>query len=87
MTPGIPCPSVEGTVVATNRSSSSAATAAPRPARMQSAYGLTDAQRRSLEAAGRDHFLLLAGSRRLGIHVEVPPLQDALLTTPATARG
>jgi hypothetical protein len=54
---------------------------------MQSAYGLTDAQRRSLEAAGRDHFLLLAGSRRLGIHVEVPPLQNALLTTPATARG
>jgi hypothetical protein len=48
--------------------------------RMQGAYGLTDAQRRSLEAAGRGDFLLLAGDRRLGVHIEQPGLHHALLT-------
>jgi hypothetical protein len=47
---------------------------------MQRAYGLTDAQRRSLEAAGRGDFLLIAGDRRLGVHVEQSPLHHALLT-------
>jgi Helicase HerA, central domain len=77
----------EGTVVATNPSVILlGGHRGAETARMQSAYGLTDAQRRSLEAAARGDFLLLAGGRRLGIHVEVPPLQHALLTAD-TARG
>jgi hypothetical protein len=71
----------EGTVVATNPAiillggHRSAETA-----RMQGAYGLTDAQRRSLEAAGRGDFLVLAGDRRLSVHIEQPGLHHALLT-------
>ena len=70
----------EGTVVATNPALILlGGHRGAETARMQGAYGLTDAQRRSLEAAGRGDFLLLAGDRRLGVHVEQPPLHHALL--------
>jgi len=47
---------------------------------MEEAFALTPAHRRCLEAAGRGDFLLLAGSRRLPVHVDVSPLHHALLT-------
>jgi hypothetical protein len=47
---------------------------------MEAAFALTTAQRRFLEGAGRGDFLLLAGARRLPIHVEESPLHHALLT-------
>lgn len=47
---------------------------------MQDAFSLTPQQRHCLEAAGRGDFLLLAGSRRLPMHVDVSPLHHALLT-------
>ncbi|HEY2705247.1 MAG TPA: DUF87 domain-containing protein [Candidatus Dormibacteraeota bacterium] len=71
----------EGTVVATNPSIILlGGHRGAETARMQGAYGLTDAQRRHLESAGRGDFLLLAGDRRLGVHVEQPALHHALLT-------
>jgi type IV secretory pathway VirB4 component len=71
----------EGTVVATNPAIILlGGHRGAETARMQRAYGLTDAQRRSLEAAGRGDFLLIAGDRRLGVHVEQSPLHHALLT-------
>lgn len=51
--------------------------------RMQHAFTLTDEQRRFLERAGRGDFLLLAGARRLSLHVEAPPLYHSLLTSTA----
>jgi type IV secretory pathway VirB4 component len=49
--------------------------------RMQQAFSLTDEQRRMLERASRGEFLLLAGNRRLALHVEAPDLHHSLLTT------
>ena len=76
----------EGTVVATNPAIVLlGGHRAAETARMQAAYGLTDAQRRMLESASRGEFLLLAGDRRLPIRVEQPRLHHALLIggTPA----
>jgi type IV secretory pathway VirB4 component len=71
----------EGTVVATNPSIILlGGHRGAETARMQRAYGLTDAQRHGLESAARGDFLLLAGDRRLGVHVDQPPLHHALLT-------
>lgn len=75
----------EGSVVVTN-----CATAllgghrAAEAARMERAFGLTEPQRRFLEAAARGEFLLLAGDRRVTMRVEVPEEHRALLarTTP-----
>ncbi|HEY6378028.1 MAG TPA: DUF87 domain-containing protein [Candidatus Dormibacteraeota bacterium] len=53
--------------------------------RMQDAYSLTDPQRAWLEGAARGEFLLLAGARRLPVHVSAPPLHHALLTGGAHA--
>ena len=55
--------------------------------RMEEAYALTPAQRRFLESAGRGDFLLLAGARRVPMHVEVSPLHHALLTGTALPRA
>ncbi len=71
----------EGTVVATNPAI--VLLGGHRGAetqRMEDAFALTTAQRRFLESAGRGDFLLLAGARRLPLHVEVSPLHHALLT-------
>jgi hypothetical protein len=46
---------------------------------MEEAFALTAAHRRFLESAGRGDFLLLAGARRLPIHIDVSPLHHALL--------
>jgi hypothetical protein len=71
----------EGTVVATNPAIVLlGGHRGAETARMQCAYGLTEAQRRALESAGRGDFVLLAGARRLGVHVEVSPLHHGLLT-------
>ncbi len=47
---------------------------AAETARMERAFGLTEAQRASLETAARGEFLLLAGDRRVSMRVEVPDL-------------
>ena len=71
----------EGTVVATNPAIVLlGGHRGAETARMEEAYALTTAQRRFLESAGRGDFLLLAGARRLPVHVEVSPLHHALLT-------
>jgi hypothetical protein len=49
--------------------------------RMQRAFTLTDEQRRMLEGGSRGDFLLLAGNRRLALHVEAPELHHSLLTS------
>jgi hypothetical protein len=51
-------------------------------ARMEQAFGLTEAQRRFLEGAARGEFLLIAGDRRVGVHVRVPALHQRILTAP-----
>lgn len=48
--------------------------------RMEHAFGLTEAQRRFIESAGRGEFLLIAGDRRLTMRVEVPPRHMGILT-------
>jgi hypothetical protein len=54
---------------------------------MEDTFALTPQQRRFLEAAGRGDFLLLAGTRRLPMHVDVSSLHHALLTgQPMTPR-
>ncbi|HVS42695.1 MAG TPA: hypothetical protein VMU20_10530 [Candidatus Dormibacteraeota bacterium] len=71
----------EGTVIATNPAIVLlGGHRAAETERMQRAYGLTDAQRRSLESAARGEFLLLAGDRRLAVRIEQPPLHHGLLT-------
>ena len=70
----------EGSVVATN----SAVVLlgghrAAETARMETAFGLTAAQRRFLEGAARGEFLLLAGERRAQMRVELPPEHVAML--------
>jgi hypothetical protein len=77
----------EGTVVATNPAIVLlGGHRGAETARMEEAYALTTAQRRFLESAGRGDFLLLAGARRLPLHVEVSPLHHALLTGQSPAR-
>jgi hypothetical protein len=77
----------EGTVVATNPAIVLlGGHRGAETARMEEAYALTTGQRRFLESAGRGDFLLLAGARRLPLHVEVSPLHHALLTGQSPAR-
>jgi hypothetical protein len=77
----------EGTVVATNPAIVLlGGHRGAETARMEEAFALTTAQRRFLEGAGRGDFLLLAGARRLPIHVDVSPLHHALLTGQPMAR-
>jgi hypothetical protein len=52
---------------------------AAETARMEHAFGLTEAQRRFLETASRGEFLLLAGDRRVSMRIEVPELHRAIL--------
>jgi hypothetical protein len=73
----------EGTVVATN--CATVLLGGHRPAetaRMEHAFGLTDAQRRFLETASRGEFLLLAGDRRVAMRVLVPPEHAEILSRP-----
>ncbi|MBV8196278.1 MAG: DUF87 domain-containing protein, partial [Candidatus Dormibacteraeota bacterium] len=64
----------DGVVVATNCATLFLGGHRPaETARMEQAFGLTEGQRRFLETAARGDFLLVAGDRRLGIRVELPP--------------
>jgi len=53
---------------------------AAETARMEHAFGLTEAQRSFLETAARGEFLLLAGDRRVAMRIEVPELHRSILT-------
>jgi hypothetical protein len=53
---------------------------AAETARMEAAFGLTEAQRGFLETASRGEFLLLAGDRRVSMRIEVPDLHRRLLS-------
>src|SRR6202035_185994 len=53
---------------------------AAETARMERAFGLTEAQRGFLETASRGEFLLLAGDRRVAMRIEVPELHRSVLT-------
>ena len=53
---------------------------AAETARMEHAFGLTEAQRGFLETASRGEFLLLAGDRRVAMRIEVPELHRSILT-------
>ena len=53
---------------------------AAETARMERAFGLTEAQRGFLESASRGEFLLIAGDRRVAMRIEVPELHRAILT-------
>ena len=53
---------------------------AAETARMERAFGLTDAQRGFLESASRGEFVLIAGDRRVAMRIEVPDLHRAILT-------
>jgi hypothetical protein len=55
---------------------------AAETARMERAFGLTEAQRGFLETACRGEFLLLAGDRRVSMRIEVPDLHRGILTAP-----
>jgi type IV secretory pathway VirB4 component len=71
----------EGTVVATNPAIVLlGGHRGVETALMEEAFSLTAQQRRFLEGAGRGDFLLLAGARRIPMHVEVSPLHHSLLT-------
>jgi hypothetical protein len=52
---------------------------AAETARMEHAFGLTEAQRGFLETASRGEFLLLAGDRRVAMRIEVPELHRSVL--------
>ena len=52
---------------------------AAETARMEQAFGLTEAQRGLLESASRGEFLLLAGDRRVAMRIEVPELHRSVL--------
>jgi Helicase HerA, central domain len=52
---------------------------AAETARMEQAFGLTEAQRGFLETASRGEFLLLAGDRRVAMRIEVPELHRSVL--------
>src|SRR6202140_5193838 len=71
----------EGSVIATN--CAVVLLGGHRPAetaRMERAFGLTDAQRGFLETASRGEFLLIAGDRRVAMRIEVPELHRSILT-------
>jgi AAA-like domain len=53
---------------------------AAETARMERAFGLTEAQRGFLETASRGEFLLLAGDRRVAMRIEVPEVHRAILS-------
>jgi hypothetical protein len=53
---------------------------AAETARMEQAFGLTEAQRGFLETASRGEFLLIAGDRRVTMRIEVPDLHRDILT-------
>jgi hypothetical protein len=53
---------------------------AAETARMERAFGLTEAQRNLLETASRGEFLLLAGDRRVAMRIQVPKLYRSILT-------
>jgi hypothetical protein len=53
---------------------------AAETARMEQAFGLTEAQRSFLETASRGEFLLIAGDRRVTMRIEVPILHRDILT-------
>ena len=53
---------------------------AAETARMERAFGLTEAQRNFLETASRGEFLLLAGDRRVAMRIEVPELHRSILS-------
>jgi AAA-like domain len=53
---------------------------AAETARMERAFGLTEAQRAFLETASRGEFLLIAGDRRVAMRIEVPELHRSILT-------
>jgi len=57
---------------------------AAETARMERAFGLTEAQRRFLESAVRGEFMLIAGSRRARIRIRVPDLHRRLLAESVT---
>jgi hypothetical protein len=70
----------EGTVVATNCAIVlCGGHRAVEVAAMERAFGLTDAQRRRLERAPRGEFLLVAGSRRGMIQVDLPDAYRAMI--------
>jgi conjugal transfer ATP-binding protein TraC len=52
---------------------------AAETARMEQAFGLTEAQRGFLETASRGEFLLIAGDRRVSMRIEVPDLHRDVL--------
>jgi hypothetical protein len=58
---------------------------AAETARMEHAFGLTEAQRSLLETASRGEFLLLAGDRRVAMRIEVPELHRSILTEESSA--
>jgi hypothetical protein len=53
---------------------------AAETARMERAFGLTEAQRGFLETASRGEFLLLAGDRRVAMRIEVPQGHRSILS-------
>ena len=70
----------EGTVVASNCSVVlCGGHRAVEVAAMERAFGLTEGQRRRLEVAPRGEFLLLAGSRRGIIQVDLPEAYRAMI--------
>ncbi len=72
--------SEEGAVVATNCATVLLGGHRAAEARqMESAFGLTDGQRRFVEHAARGEFLLLAGRRRCEIRVDMPELHRSIL--------
>jgi hypothetical protein len=76
--------SEEGAVVATNCATVLLGGHRAAEARqMESAFGLTDGQRRFVEHAARGEFLLLAGRRRCEIRIDVPELHRSILVAEA----
>ena len=76
--------SEEGAVVATNCATVLLGGHRAAEARqMESAFGLTEGQRRFVEHASRGEFLLLAGRRRCEIRVDVPALHRSILVADA----
>lgn len=71
----------EGSVIATNCAVVLlSGHRAAETARMERAFGLTEAQRGFLETASRGEFLLLAGDRRVAMRIDVPELHRSILS-------
>jgi Helicase HerA, central domain len=76
--------SEEGAVVATNCATVLLGGHRAAEARqMETAFGLTEGQRRFVEHASRGEFLLLAGRRRCEIRVDMPDLHRSILVSEA----